>query len=592
MKLKRQIGLLIFGFVLMVLGCQRDIDVFVPDNTIIGQVLNPDPVQASVSGTIIDENDQPVEGAIIRAGSQTATTDNAGWFRFNNISLDKYASVVTATKNGYFKGVRTFSAAEGSVNFIKIKLLPKTLIGTIQASAGGTVTLSNGGTISLPANSVVLASIASQPYTGEVKVFAAVIDPTSPDISEILPGSFQATDTNNFRVLMKSYGMMAVQLETPAGELLQVANGKSAALKFIIPSSLVSTAPSTIPLWFLNETDGLWKQEGQAVKTGDHYEGTVSHFSFWNCDVSANMVFVEMNVLSNGQPVQYTSIRIGRLINNMQTNGFTDSSGYVSGFVFSNEILSLEVLNDCYEVIHSQQIGPFAANTNLGTINVTIPPIFDFNVSGSAVDCNNNPVADGSARISWQGRQFFTPITNGNFSLDINMCSATTGMVYIQLVNNANYQMSNLIQANPASGSVNTGSITVCTINSQEFVALTIGTNQDVFSAPADSLLYYPDGGAANIGINAVHSQNGNSVNFIIDPQNPVLIGTGTSQNLLGFTATTVQGQSYPIDTILVNITEYGGVTEYVAGNFSGLLVTNGGVPQQFTCTFRIRRQF
>jgi hypothetical protein len=89
------------------------------------------------------------------------------------------------------------------------------------------------------------------------------------DIPETVPGSFQAVDANNFRVLLKSYGMMAVQLEGQSGELLQIATGKTARLRFTIPNSLSGAAPSTIPLWSLDETkwfygrkkDRLLKQE-------------------------------------------------------------------------------------------------------------------------------------------------------------------------------------------------------------------------------------------------------------------------------------------------------------------------------------------
>jgi hypothetical protein len=41
----------------------------------------------------------------------------------------------------------------------------------------------------------------SQSYIGSVKVYAAAIDPTSADISQIVPGSFQGTDANNYRVI-------------------------------------------------------------------------------------------------------------------------------------------------------------------------------------------------------------------------------------------------------------------------------------------------------------------------------------------------------------------------------------------------------
>lgn len=51
----------------------------------------------------------------------------------------------------------------------------------------------------------------------------------------------------------------------------------------------------TIPLWSLNEDTGIWLQEGVGTvvastesPTGLAMNATVGHFSWWNCDVSAN----------------------------------------------------------------------------------------------------------------------------------------------------------------------------------------------------------------------------------------------------------------------------------------------------------------
>jgi hypothetical protein len=243
MKFLKQLAVLFAVFTLVILNsCQRDIDVYVPDNNNAGQILNAVPVQGSVTGKVIDENDQPVVGATVQSGMNMTITDSRGLFRFDNITLDKYASVITVEFNNYFKGIRTFSVTQGSSNYVKIKLTPKILVGTIDASSGGAVTLPNSSIVTLNANSVAVKTTGLA-YTGQINVYAADIDPTRADIPETVPGSFQAIDANNFRVLLKSYGMMAVQLEGQSGELLQIATGKTARLRFTIPNSLSTAAP-------------------------------------------------------------------------------------------------------------------------------------------------------------------------------------------------------------------------------------------------------------------------------------------------------------------------------------------------------------
>src|SRR5699024_2442392 len=135
---------------------------------------------------------------------------------------------------------------------VVIKLVKKSLGGTVDAAAGGEVSLNNGTKISLPANGVVKASTNSV-YTGAVNVYAVYIDPTATDILERVPGSFMANDKDGKRVLLSSYGMMAVELESSAGEKLQIKTGGTATLTSPIPAAAQASAPATIPLWYVDE---------------------------------------------------------------------------------------------------------------------------------------------------------------------------------------------------------------------------------------------------------------------------------------------------------------------------------------------------
>src|SRR6187200_2245608 len=93
------------------------------------------PISGSLRGMVLDENNQPLNGAVVHAGTNTITTDARGMFSFINISLDKYISTVTVNKTGYFKSIRSFSAT-AAVNYVTIKLLPKTLSGTFNSANG------------------------------------------------------------------------------------------------------------------------------------------------------------------------------------------------------------------------------------------------------------------------------------------------------------------------------------------------------------------------------------------------------------------------------------------------------------------------
>lgn len=594
MKFLRQLTALFSLFTLFVVSsCQRDLDVVVPDNNNIGQTLNPSPVQASVTGKVVDENEVAVVGATVTSGNHSTVTDSRGLFRFDNISLDKYASVVTVNYNGYFKGIRTFAAREASSNFVKIKLTPKTLAGTVSSASGGAVTLPDNSIVTLQANSVVVKS-TGQAYTGTINVYAANINPTLDDISQTVPGSFQAIDANNYRVLLKSYGMLAVQLEGQSGELLQIATTKTAKLRFTIPASLQSAAPASIPLWSLNETDGLWKQEGSATKTGNYYEGDVAHFSFWNCDAGNNTVYLEMTIVdaANNHPLPYSLVKLTLISNGSYSYGFTDSTGQVDGLVFSNENMLMEVLSNCGQTVYSQNIGPFTQNTNLGTVAVTVAAPFSLNVSGNAVDCSNNPVTDGNAYIYWEGQVVVAPISNGSFAANIIRCSNSTANVDVIVVDNTTHEQSTTWTGTISSADLNTGTLTACGVSTQEYINYSVNGTNYSFNAPPDSITYYYQPGSVYAYFNGNNSSN-DYIAFNMDYTN---LGVD-SLRLIQYITSSQFGNTTTVNfptPIYATITEYGAIGQYISGNFSGTVLA--GPPPSTTynisVSFRVRRMY
>ena len=573
------------------LSCQKEVKNYDPrTGGSTGTVVNPTPVQGTVTGKVIDNNNNAVTGATVKAGSNTTTTDNRGLFRFNNIQLDKYSAVVTVEKSGFFKGYRVFSASPNNTNFIKLKLVPKTLIGSIDAVAGGSLSLPDNSKITLPASGIVVRS-NNQSYSGSVKVYAEAIDPTSADIAQIVPGSFQGTDADNNRVILKSYGMLAVELEGSGGEQLQIATGKTAKLKFAIPSSLRSTAPATIPLWSVNETTGLWKEEGSATKGTDYYEGDVSHFSFWNCDVSIPTIFLELNLKTVEGSLPFTQVKITRVNSGGATYGYTDSTGHVGGLVPKNEPLLLEVFSNCNQPVYSQNIGPYSSNTNLGTITVTIPPINYLQITGSAVNCSNQPVINGNAMIYYDGHLYNKPISNGNFSLTVTRCSNSNATVEVVAVDNIGNEQSSIWSGTASSGTVSTGTLSACGTSSVSFFNYTLdGTNYSLSTATADSF-FVSTGNATSQPATLIMAFKKNQPNINIDFYTqggavgtfPVMFMTA---NQYGDSSITL------VTPFNVTFTSYGVVGQFIEGSFTGQFreILNNNL-HNVSATFRVRRR-
>jgi hypothetical protein len=548
-------------------------------------------VTASVAGRIVNELSEPVKGAIVTAGTSSAVTDINGEFTINNASLIDQSAMIKVEKQGYFTGSRTFITSQGQKNYVEVQLLPKTIIGNITATSGGSLTVSNGSSITLPANAVVVESTGAN-YSGAVQVAMAWIDPTSTTLYRQMPGDLRGIDGAGRENNLQSYGMLAVELIGSGGEKLQIAAGKKASLKFPLPSGIQASAPATIALWSFNETTALWKQEGTATKSGNVYLADVSHFSFWNCDAAfLNVNFAATFKDQNGNPLVNREIKITRsgpsngII--LTTYAYTDTAGHVAGRVPQNESLLLQVMGSytCTQAFYSQNLGPYApnSNVNLGVVTVNISGANVFTISGTVNTCNGAPVTNGYVNLITGNGVYRSNISNGSFSKTIWSCTPTLNISYYA-VDNTNTQQSNTVTATINSGTNNLPVIVACGTTSTEFMNITF--NGVSYQMP-DSL-----GGSAwafqtaMTNITGSNMSQGISLNMNANGQS---MGTFTIDNM-----DFINGQNWyrngAVDPVIV-YTEYGGVNQFIAGSVTGVLqdsthTTSG----QFTCNFRVRR--
>jgi len=475
--------------VLISIECRKELS---GENAFPGQGnIQSSPISATLQGNIINENNQPAEGVTVTVGSKTATTNSHGYFRIVDASLDKNASLVTAEQAGYFKAYRTFSATSG-VNQVVIKLIKKTLAGTIDAAIGGSVSLTDGSKISLAANGVTGANGAA--YTGNINVYASYIDPASNDIGKKVPGSFMGDDKNNKRVVLSSYGMLSVELESATGEKLQIAPNNTATLTIPIPSSILLSAPTSISLWYVDEQTGIWKEQGTAQKNGNNYVGTVKHFCYWNCDSPLPAIgFSATFKTSENVPLTNTYVVIKPTTTdsaNGYAHGYTDSLGQVSGLIPSGISLTLEVYGGCNDVVFSQNIGPFTSNTNLGTIVVPNSISSLITIKGKVLDCNNAPVSKGYATVYYDNMVYNAKVTSGGeFSTSFIDCSSRPQTLEIFGVDETSQQQGPSTTISVTGQLTDVGSISACGTSSVEYINCKLdGIN---YAFPLDSFMVY-----------------------------------------------------------------------------------------------------
>ena len=486
--MKKWYGLLFFAFLsVLFFQCQKEASFI--GGADAGASVAPDPITTSIQGNITDENDLPAVGVAITAGTSTAITDANGYFHIVNAALDKNTTLVTAEKDGYFKGYRVLAATSGC-NQVALKLIKKNIVATIASSSGGDATLSNGSKISLPPNGVVMAS-SNAAYSGDVKVYAAYINPKAGDIAKTVPGSFVANDKNGKRVVLSSYGMLAVELSSSGGEKLQMKTGSVATLSIPIPAASVSSAPATISLWYIDGTTGIWQEEGTATKQGSNYVGQVKHFSYWNCDYPYSAVTLSFVLQTPaGLPLVNAYVEViptdssGGL-----AHGYTDSLGQVKGLVPANTNLKMEVFGSCGAVAYSQNIPSLNQNTDLGVIKIADSTLL-LTFTGTLLNCNNAPVTNGYAIINFNGTTRYVATDSvGRFITTYVACSTFPAFSTVLGVDNNAQKQSEEINVNITAPITNAGTITTCGTSSQQFVNYKIdGTEYKIGAYSSDSL--------------------------------------------------------------------------------------------------------
>jgi VCBS repeat-containing protein len=582
LTLLKQWGL-IFCCTTMVFSCTIDTDI---SDRGINAPNYPDLVTkvttSVITGFVTDENDHPVNGALVETGAFQTSTDRNGFFKFNNAVVTKEAATVSVSLPNYFKIVKTFLAEQAKGAFLRIKLIPKTTDGTINAATGGTLNLASGIKISIPANAVVDA-ISQTAYSGTINVMAKLLSADNPDLCKIMPGDLRGISSQNIMKTLTTFGMIAVELTDANNKLLQIAAGKTATLSFPIPTALFANAPATISLWYFDNSTGLWREEGAATKTGAAYTAEVTHFSFWNCDAPGAVVQFNCTIAGpNGMPISGAMVKLS-LISNPQDyrSAFTDESGYVAGPVPANTNFKLQVFPvGCSTASYEQVFSTGSTNISLGTITInTLNAVAT--ISGTVTDCNNAPVMNGNIFILNSEGALHYPVVNGNYSFNYLLCGNSSTNLTLLVSSDSLYQTSQTITINP--GNNNVPNIQNCNIPTN-FVNLTIyGTAYHFTDIPTPITVTQGASNSITITFKDPQYPLPNVINF-----SSAGINTGSIQPLTYLvwhgSVMVLSGPPQP-----VNITSYGAIGQSITGNFKD--PPNSSSPT-VTCSFRVPRTF
>lgn len=447
---------LTFLIITFIVGCQTGID----ETTINELVPTPQVVvKTDLRGVISDEHNQPIEGAEVKAGSDILFTDQWGYFSFDEVKLDSEGALITIKKEGYFKGSRYFKPNLKD-NFVQVKLIEQRVAGSFNAVNGGFIDLNDGAQIIFPAD--IFQKANGDNFVGTVYVNAYWLDPTLPDVGELMPTNLIGENLAQERVVLASLGMMVVELTSNTGEVLQIKEGGQAELSFPIPTELLATAPASLPLWSFTEDRKIWVQEGQAALEGNYYKAKVNHFSWWNCDWPYPALDLTGKIVAEGQGLADVKIRVTLTDRPWSsTEVFTNVDGDFTTEIPASTLLHLEVLNACNEVVYSSEIGPYVSALDYGEISIDNAAQQFVEIQGQIVDCQQMPVNNGYAIIYFDDRyKIVEMLPNGLLMASIILCDTTSEIRMMAFDMDRSLQSFEMIF--DVSRAINFGEIMVC----------------------------------------------------------------------------------------------------------------------------------
>lgn len=548
--------------------------------------------QRNFQGVVLDTNGIPVSGATVTIGTSTVTTNLKGFFTFKNASVKENFAHVKVTKPGFVNASRVLVPTNG-INRVNIMMIPATTTSTIATGSTSTVSLPNGTKVKFDGS---FKDANGNPYSGSVSVGVFHLTPSNPYLNELMPGSFLATNLGGNARIMETFGMLHVQLTGSSGQNLQIANGHTAEITVPIDAAQTSSSPATIPLWSYNEETGMWKEEGAATKIGNTYVGTVSHFSWWNCDAQFPQATMKVTVKNSaGQVLPNIKVTLKRSSQSYETYGITDNTGTVSGIVPAGEILALNVYDACNNVMYTSNVGPFTAGiiTTIQDITVNPSTSVNYTIQGSLKTCANTDVTDGyvilrSALNTNYFQYLSLPVNStGGFTFNTYACTANPQFTY-EGFDAINLQSTNEVTFTAPSTTVNLGNIMVCN-SVNELISYKIDNQPTVnivglFNAQWTGLIPSPIISPKQLRISSLNAAGP----FFSMTQNNMLgvAASFTSNYGLEFSGGAITANN---GNLVVNVTSFGAVGDYIDFTVNGTFTDSSG-NHTFTATGHVKR--
>lgn len=456
----------------------------------------------TVMGKVTSITNIGIANVEVSIGSQKSLTNSTGDFFLTNVGAGR---VKVDFKSDFQASTqKIISVANGKTTYITASMANIGATKTIASSTGGTVTF-NAATVKFDPNSIAYSNGTA--FSGNATVKATYFDPTNATFTNCFPGEFKGIDKDGKETSIESYGFINVEISSGT-EKLNLVKGMTADISLPIPASIVGKAPLSIPLWWYDESFGIWKEEGFAKKStdGKNYEGKVSHFSNWNCDRPTETSFLHGRILDkNSKPMYFARVMSQGSDYAGSSSAYTDENGNFKIAVKS--AASVKITANYYTFASTTQTfttPPTGDTLDIGDITIDYDETKVSVIVGQVVDNADKGLANAYVNVTdtlGTKTESFAASKDGKFKI---ICEP--GKVYkIKVSNGYRDSVGNFVEqivtAPPAGETLDLGTIKLDVGGSTIIGRIVDASNNPVTKAYVYSPEGYPNGSTNKEGM-------------------------------------------------------------------------------------------
>lgn len=566
----------LIAFVLVISSCRKDIDV--EETTIF--IPASENVITNLHGRIVSPSGFSIPEAQITVVDRTVITNGDGYFYIPEISVpgDGFAINVRDLENN--KVIRR-AVPQAETNTYEEIILAPSLEFTTYSSTNESIVSNGPTTVTIRPNSLV--NSGGNIYQGNYLARLLHYYPSAAnnDILRTMPGNLQGIDKEGNKVTLGTYGMIDIEVIDSIGEPLDLAMDMKANVKMLFPALSTQNLPSAIPTWKLDETSGLWLEDGETTDLTIIDElgfifFDISELRIWNCDIKelntkvSGTILDQLNVPIENRLIQFNFTSGGQEF--VCSGGNTNSLGQFETRVPRNIALTLNIYDqNCKDIFYTQEIGPFGDENDPLDIIAQINKE-SYTITGLAFDCEGNITfnnatvflydLDGNVRVSTQTNE------DGSFTIH-NICFDTTleGAYRIGVLNldSGDYILTDQLPF--AEVDTDIGNVFPCD-DPQEYISVVSVFGDLFFDDPRafyelDSLIIVADTNNISFSLVASVSEEG------INPVSSIEVVYSPDQTL----RCTSEFQHTNCDeAVTLTITDINSNTQIISGNIEGTL--------------------